>query len=128
MLEEHNQLPIGKKQSTVENMLAPELSAETIQLSRAQRTVLLKALADPRRLELLERIAASTCPFGCADALSAMAIAPATLSHHIKELEAAGLVHIRREGKFIYLTLKTEIWTALMASLATIGRPALSAD
>ena len=99
-----------------------EPSAKTARLSRFRRTVILKALADPRRLELLERIAASTCPLGCAEALSTLSISPATLSHHIKELEAAGLVHVERAGKFIHLSLRTEVWSALVASLAALGQ------
>ncbi|MGA2350988.1 MAG: metalloregulator ArsR/SmtB family transcription factor [Terracidiphilus sp.] len=89
-------------------------------LSHARRAVILKALADPRRLKLLERIAAATCPLGCAAALQALAISPATLSHHVKELEAAGLVHVEREGKFIYLTLQTEVWKAFVVSLGAL--------
>jgi ArsR family transcriptional regulator len=108
---------------SAKKMLEVQSPAAPIRLSRTRRTAILKALADPRRLELLERIAASTCPLGCAEALSALAIAPATLSHHIKELEAAGLVQVKREGKFIYLTLQTDIWSALLASLAAIGKP-----
>jgi ArsR family transcriptional regulator len=94
-----------------------------LRLSPSQRIAILKALADPRRLELLERIAASTCPMGCAEARSALKIAPATLSHHIKELESAGLVHVEREGKFIFLSLRHEVWSALTDSLATIAAP-----
>ena len=97
--------------------------AKTVQLSRARRISILKALADPHRLELLERIAASTSPMGCAEALSNLAICPATLSHHIKELEAAGLVHVERAGKFIHLSLRAEVWSALIASLAALGQP-----
>jgi ArsR family transcriptional regulator len=100
-----------------------EPSTKTARLSRFRRTVILKALADPHRVELLERIAASTSPLGCADALSALAISPATLSHHIKELEAAGLVHVERKGKFIHLSLRAEVWSALIASLAALGQP-----
>jgi len=57
---------------------------------------------------------------GCAEARKALAISPATLSHHVKELEAAGLVHVEREGKFIYLTLHTEVWTAFVSSLGSV--------
>lgn len=90
--------------------------------------MILKALADPRRFELLERIAEAACPLGCAEARSALAISAATLSHHVKELEAAGLVLVKRDGKFVYLSPRCEVWSALLESLASIGgrlRPAL---
>lgn len=99
-------------------------SKSSVRLSRAQRVSILKALADPRRFELLDRIARARCPLGCADALAALRIAPATLSHHVKELEAAGLVEVRREGKFAYLSLKPGVLAALaenLASLETVG-------
>jgi len=31
-------------------------------------------------------------------------LAPATVSHHLKELKNAGLINMERRGKFIYLT------------------------
>jgi ArsR family transcriptional regulator len=95
--------------------------ARTTRLSRARRTSILKALADPNRLQLLERIACSTCPLGCAEARAALAISPATLSHHIKELEAAGLIHVERTGKFIHLSLRRDVWSSLLGSLASLG-------
>jgi ArsR family transcriptional regulator len=87
-------------------------------LTRARRTVLFKALADPHRFELLQRIARAGCPLGCAQALSALSISAATLSHHVKELEAAGLIAIRREGKFAYLTLRPGVLQSIAAVLA----------
>jgi ArsR family transcriptional regulator len=107
----------GAKEKTLEM----EPSAKPVRLSRARRTAILKALADPRRFELLERVARAACPLGCAEARTALAISPATLSHHVKELEAAGLVHVEREGKYIFLSLRTEVWTALVANLAFLG-------
>ncbi len=50
-------------------------SPATPRITRAHRTALLKALADPKRFELLERIAKSSCPLGCTEAISALAIA-----------------------------------------------------
>src|SRR5580692_1946261 len=97
--------------------------AKATRLSNARRTALLKALADPRRFELLERIAKNNCPLGCAQALSAMPISPATLSHHIKELETAGLIDIRREGKFHFLSLKPGVLRSLAAGLAALDQP-----
>lgn len=81
-------------------------AAKPLRLSSARRTAILKALADPRRFELLEKIAKAGCPLGCSEARAALPISAATLSHHIKELETAGLIDIRREGKFHFLTLR----------------------
>src|SRR5579884_3197314 len=39
-----------------------EVPKKPVRLTRAGRTAILKALADPRRFELLERIAAASCP------------------------------------------------------------------
>ena len=90
-------------------------------LTRTQRTALLKALADPKRFELLERIAKSSRPLGCTNARESLAISPATLSHHIKELESAGLISIRREGKFHFLSIEPGILEALAASLQSLS-------
>ena len=65
-------------------------------LTRARRAAILKALADPRRFELLERIAKAGCPLGCTQVRAALPISAATLSHHIEELETAGLIEICR--------------------------------
>jgi len=89
-------------------------------LSKPRQAAILKALADPKRFQLLEKIAKARCPLGCTEALATLAIAPATLSHHVKELESAGLIHAQRQGKFVYLSLKPEVWSALLASLAAL--------
>ena len=89
-------------------------------LTRARRTAILKALADPRRYELLEKIAKANCPLGCSQIRPALAISPATLSHHIKELETAGLIDITREGKFHFLALRPGVLEALIACLSRL--------
>ena len=89
-------------------------------ISKARQVAILKALADPRRYELLERIAKAGCPLGCSQALAALPISAATLSHHIKELETAGLIEVRREGKFAYLSLKPGILNAVAANLTAL--------
>ncbi len=89
-------------------------------LTRARLTAIFKALADPHRLELLLHIARARCPLGCSQALSALPISAATLSHHIKELESAGLIDIRREGKFAYLSLRPGVLESVAASLQAL--------
>src|SRR6478609_3127562 len=75
--------PVSEERTT-------ERSTKAARLTRTRRIAILKALADPKRFELLEKIAKANCPLGCSVASTALAIAPATLSHHIKELESAG--------------------------------------
>ena len=101
--------------------VSPATPTKTARLSRARRTALLKALADPRRYELLEHIAKANCAFGCSDALTALRIAPATLSHHVKELESAGLIEIERVGKFHNLRLRPGVLEALAETLQALG-------
>jgi ArsR family transcriptional regulator, arsenate/arsenite/antimonite-responsive transcriptional repressor len=96
-------------------------ASKPIRLSRARRAAMLKALADPRRFELLERIARSQCPLSCGEARAALPISAATLSHHIKELETAGIISIRREGKFHYISLRAGVLEALAATLSSLS-------
>ena len=96
-------------------------SVKPVRLTRVQRTAILKALADPKRFELLETIARSQCPLGCTAAHEALSIAPATLSHHIKELQTSGLIDVRREGKFAFLSIKPGVLEALSNDLQSLS-------
>ena len=98
-----------------------EVSGKPMRLSRTQRTVVLKALADPKRFELLEKIARSQCPLTCTMATEALAISAATLSHHVKELQTSGLIDVRREGKFAFLSIKPGVLEALSAYLQSLS-------
>ena len=103
-----------------------ESVTKPMRLTRARHAAIFKALADPHRFQLLQQIAKAGCPLGCSQALSALSISPATLSHHVKELETAGLIEIRRAGKFAYLTLRPGVLEAVAASLSaleTVGCP-----
>jgi len=99
-----------------------ERTPRPVRLTRAHRTAILKALADPTRFELLERIAKAACPLGCAEARMALPICAATLSHHIGELETAGLIEIRREGKFHFLILRPGVLQSLISVLTGLDK------
>jgi ArsR family transcriptional regulator len=86
-------------------------------LSASQRMMILKALGDPRRLEIIERLSACEGCFACSDMRECLPISAATLSHHLKELETAGLISIVREGKFARLALRRDVWNAFLADL-----------
>lgn len=80
---------------------APLAEDAVAALPADQFTRVAKALADPRRFGILEIIAAHgeiACQRLCAE----LPVKQATVSHHVKELVAAGLVETRRDGQFVY--------------------------
>ena len=48
------------------------------------------------------------------------AISPATISHHMKELQEAGLIEIEREGRTAKLSLRRDIWGAYLDQLGQL--------
>ncbi len=96
-------------------------TARPVRLTRAQRTAILKALADPKRFELLEKIARASVLSPATMAGEALAISAATLSHHVKELQTSGLIDVRREGKFAFLSMKPGVLEALAAHLQSLS-------
>jgi DNA-binding transcriptional ArsR family regulator len=96
------------------------VGAEPVKLSEAQVLLIAKALADPRRLELLRQIGSCAKPMQCADIKDCHSVSAATLSHHMKELETAGLVRVTREGKFASYTLLRDVLRAYTEELAKL--------
>jgi ArsR family transcriptional regulator len=77
-----------------------------------------RALADPRRYEILKKLSTKqSCPTPCTDVRDCVNISAATLSHHMKELEAAGLVRSEKEGKFVNYFPETRILLAYVKRL-----------
>lgn len=88
-----------------------------------------KALANPNRLQLflnlleesrldLARGRVHTCFLS--GLLENLSIGAPTVSHHVKELENAGLIETHREGKQLICTIRPEA----MRELARIFEPA----
>ena len=91
-----------------------------MKLDPSQLELITKALADPKRFEMLQQIAASKDAPTCSCLRDAVSLSPATIYHHLKELEAAGLVNVEREGKFARLTLRRDVWNAYVKRLADL--------
>lgn len=101
----------------VRNEKSKEKLEKPTALLPAQRMAILKALGDPRRLEIIERLSQCSVSTACSDLRECLPISAATLSHHLKELETAGLIAIEREGKFANLALRRDVWQAFLENL-----------
>jgi len=67
-------------------------------MDRLQIEKISKALADQTRLRIFEAI--SRCgQMNCGEIVSMRGITPATVSHHLKILNEAGLIACRRQGQ-----------------------------
>lgn len=78
-----------------------------------------KALSNPNRLQIFQRLL-SCCEPGTVCSTNTLSgfcvgelgddltVAPSTLSHHIKELQRAGLIKTQRRGKNVECFVETE--------------------
>lgn len=88
-----------------------------IELTEEQVQLIAKALADSRRYEIIKRISQCKEPMACETVRGCLDISAPTLSHHMKELEVAGLVHARRTGKFISYQLRRDVLESFLGRL-----------
>jgi ArsR family transcriptional regulator len=93
-----------------------------VSVDRRSFTRISKALADPRRYEILRRIAACKSEASCMMLKEKFPITPATLSHHLKELATAGLIETRRDSKFVYVQLRRDKWKQYLEELRSLSQ------
>lgn len=75
-----------------------------------------RALADPTRMEILQQIASSK-ETACAVLIHNCDVSQPTISHHLKELSAAGLIKSRRQAKFHFFRLDRKLWAAYLGEM-----------
>ncbi|MHB8468745.1 MAG: ArsR/SmtB family transcription factor [Gaiellaceae bacterium] len=75
-----------------------------------------KALADPTRVAIVNRLAATETCCVC-DLVDAFELAQPTVSHHLKILRDAGLVESSRRGTWAYYRLVPEAVADLRVAL-----------
>jgi DNA-binding transcriptional ArsR family regulator len=103
-----------------ESLLATKKSASPTHLLPKQFERVSRALAEPRRTLILKQISEAGGEINCGDLAGLHEIGHQTMSHHTKELENAGLIEIRREGRFGYISLKRDVLRAFLDELSEI--------
>ena len=81
-----------------------------------QLAKIFRALANPQRLAIFERLRAATlcCIEGASgdmcvcDVAAGSRLALSTVSHHLKELREAGLIRCERRGQLVYCSTNPE--------------------
>ena len=89
---------------------------------RSELAARFKALADPTRVAIVNRLA-STDECCVCDLTGAFELSQPTISHHLRLLREAGLVEASRRGTWAYYRLIPEAVAELRAAL---GAPAYS--
>jgi ArsR family transcriptional regulator, arsenate/arsenite/antimonite-responsive transcriptional repressor len=91
------------------------VTAEPLDRPAAERSAkLLKAVADPARLQLLSIILAAEEGEVCVcDLIEPLGLSQPTVSHHLKVLVDAGLLARERRGTWAYFSVVPERWQVL---------------
>lgn len=97
-----------------------------------------RALGDPTRLHIVEFLASMCCGRATLDDeggvegptageicchITGEEKISSTISHHLHELEGAGLIQIERKGKRMLCALKPDALLALSSYLQTLAQP-----
>jgi ArsR family transcriptional regulator len=77
-----------------------------------------KALADPRRFEIL-KVIIDAGEISCGEVADRFPVSQSTISHHLRLLTEAGLVRVRREGQFGYFSPRQATFEKYLEALSS---------
>lgn len=99
---------------------APQGLQVPLERSQAETlTAVLRAIADPTRLQILSLINSQPDQQACVcDLAEAVSLSQPTVSHHLKVLTEAGLLDRARQGTWIWYSINRQQWSQLSALLA----------
>jgi ArsR family transcriptional regulator len=76
----------------------------------------LKALAEPRRFRIVQELAAAG-ELSCGQVGERFPLAQPTISHHLKVLNDAGLLVVRREAQHAFVSVNQELMDRVLQPL-----------
>lgn len=97
-----------------------------------QYSAVFAAMSEPARMDILLRIA-ETPELACTVLDETLPISKSTISYHIKILYQAGLIEIRKEGRYYFYRLRPDVLESLAPGLldgmlrARASKPAAAA-
>ena len=92
----------------VRGVLSPPSLPQTAAASRRQ-AALLKALADPTRLQMIGILRRASEPVCICDLTGTFRLSQPTVSHHMRKLKQAGLVDVTRRGVWSYYRIRARL-------------------
>lgn len=94
---------------------------QTTDMNRAQIEKISKALGDDTRFRIYEAISSSG-NVTCGAIVELEGVTPATVTHHLKVLNDAGLIACRKEGQFVRSCAVAGTIAEYARALAAMGR------
>ena len=95
------------------------MTSAPTRLTPDQLQAIAQAIADPRRFAILQQIAQQD-QLPCTALTQHTTLSPATISHHTKTLQEAGLIAMARVGRGVSLTLRRDTWNTYLQQLAEL--------
>jgi len=92
-----------------------EASGLVMKLATEDFDKISKALADPQRREILQKLVANR--LNCSDVHAMFNVSQPTVSHHLKELANAGILNKEKQGQFCFYQVRAEVLAAYVGEL-----------
>ncbi len=112
-----NMSSVKKPDALLEECCPPLVGADLDAAEAERLAALLKVVADPARLRLLNILAATDETCVC-DLTEPLGLTQPTVSHHLKVLHEAGFTTRERRGKWVYHRLVRDRLDELAGALA----------
>lgn len=87
-----------------------------------QTTTVLKAISDPIRWDIVRQMT-EVDELACQTLEQRLPISKPTISYHIRILAQAGLVRVRKEGRYFFYTLQRDALREVVDELWTMAPP-----
>ena len=101
---------------------SPEAVTTLSENDAVELSGILKALADPARLRILNLMTAAGEVCAC-DLEAPLGLSQPTVSHHLKVLREAGIVEREKRGRWAYFSAREDAMAAVASALSPVSRP-----